>query len=168
MPKKIGNTLYYAYDSLKEFEDFFFSLDKYDSDFKKTVKRSHIIKYDANFITLIECYDIKKLNPVIKRWYRYENYSSPNNEVYYQFVRKTENSKTNPLILHRFEEMINYCEEKREEYRFRIKWTKFYENSGVALFSRKREIGRKVFWDKALAELKAKDPEGFSEFEDFI
>ncbi|MGL5797930.1 MAG: hypothetical protein ACRCYT_06945, partial [Cetobacterium sp.] len=105
--------------------------------------------------------------PVIKYWHKFRNVSPRYTQKNYVFEKKLCNSKTNPLIIHRKEEMFteSFCPEFIE---FHKKWTNFYEKSGIRLFKDKTKIGRKVYWDAAIAELKEKFPEQYSEFEDFI
>lgn len=140
---------------------------KYPDLFKKLMDKCDIIKIDMvrpRKITFIECIDFDAdLNPVIKAWYSFKFERGDNQGCHY--LGKRLNSVKNPLILHRKEEMVdsNYRGFSRH---LAESWTKLYiyKNSRISDFAETSKIGRKIFWDNCIEQLKKKNSKSYNEF----
>ncbi|MGL5716894.1 MAG: hypothetical protein ACRCX2_28015 [Paraclostridium sp.] len=133
--------------------------------FKKIIKKCSVIKRGYFEITFLDFDDFEnELNPVIKSWYTYSTGNKWGTKA--EYVKKRVNSKDNPLIIHRKEEMYSYaiCNFS-EKLKLSREWTSFYENSGIKEFKEKNKIGRKKFWDEAVEKLRKKYPEEIKKFE---
>lgn len=126
--------------------------------YKKILNKCDIIKVNqtrgVNEITFIEVRNFDKdLNPVIIAWYKFKL-----SGVTTVYKGKKLNSKSNPLILHKKELMV------QENYKgFSVElsrcWTDFYfEQSGINEFRDTKKIGRKKYWDSCLQMLMDKMP----------
>ncbi|MGL5716404.1 MAG: hypothetical protein ACRCXX_13810 [Cetobacterium sp.] len=172
MPHKRVSRSYYSYVN-SSFWDFNKKayLDnikmKYPQLYRRLSKKCSIIRYDdlgpyLKKIVFIEFVDFnKELNPVIKAWYSFKI----NSNFEWEYSGKRNNSKTNPLILHKKELMVD------NSYRgFSIdlaeEWTTYYTKSGIYDFHDTTKIGRKNFWDSCLKQLEEQNPEMYKNFMD--
>ncbi|MGL5962778.1 MAG: hypothetical protein ACRCZ2_00020 [Fusobacteriaceae bacterium] len=173
MPKKIAGSSYEVINKEDIKKNFELKI-KFDKCTEKVLEICDVVKIsnDGNLITFIEFYDFSKLNPVIKAWYRYKNEAKKWEPKRFVFEKKLMNSKTNPLIIHRKDEMYDHPyylnENDKNIVKISKEWTKFYEESEVRSFKDKTKIGRKLYWDKCLEELKQSFPERFSYFEKYL
>lgn len=133
--------------------------------YKRLMKICEIIRFDDTYVNkkmvFVEFFDFdKELNPVIKAWYTFEADGARN----WVYKGRRENSKKNPLILHKKELMVGHSYEGFNQG-LSEEWTKLYSESHIWEFKESSKIGRKLYWDNCLEKLKTKYKE---EYEDFM